>query len=223
MTDADFGERFVQLAVDTYGGLDIIVNNAGYTWDNVIQKMTDEQWDAILDVHLKAPFRILRAAQPVISALAKKEAAEAGASCRKVVNISSIAGLGGNAGQANYSAAKAGITGLTKTLAKEWGRYNVTVNAVAFGLIKTRLTDSGRRRRHHRRRRPRDQGRHEPELLAMTEQMIPLGRAGTPRTPPAPSTCCACPSPTTSAPRPSSAAADSSSEAPDDATRPLRR
>ena len=71
VTDADFGERFVQLAVDTFGGLDIIVNNAGYTWDNVIQKMTDEQWDAILDVHLKAPFRILRAAQPVISALAK--------------------------------------------------------------------------------------------------------------------------------------------------------
>ncbi len=142
VTDPDFGERFVQLAVDTYGGLDIIVNNAGYTWDSVIQKMTDEQWDAILDVHLKAPFRILRAAQPVISALAKKEAAEGGASCRKVVNISSIAGLGGNAGQANYSTAKAGITGLTKTLAKEWGRYNVTVNAVAFGYIKTRLTDT---------------------------------------------------------------------------------
>lgn len=124
VTDADFAERFVATAVDQYGGLDIIVNNAGYTWDTVIQKMTDEQWDAILDVHLKAPFRILRAAQPVIAA-SVKAAKEAGEEipCRKVVNISSVAGLGGNAGQANYSAAKAGITGLTKTLAKEWGRY----------------------------------------------------------------------------------------------------
>ncbi|MES2170161.1 MAG: SDR family NAD(P)-dependent oxidoreductase [Actinomycetota bacterium] len=177
VTDADFGERFVTTAVDTYGGLDIIVNNAGYTWDSVIQKMTDEQWDAILDVHLKAPFRILRAAQPVISGLAK---AEGGTVCRKVVNISSIAGLGGNAGQSNYSAAKAGIVGLTKTLAKEWGRYNVTVNAVAFGYIKTRLTDT-------------DGNDHidiagnqikvgmSKQLEAMTEQMIPLGRAGTPK------------------------------------------
>jgi 3-oxoacyl-[acyl-carrier protein] reductase len=179
VTDADFGERFVQTAVDTFGGLDIIVNNAGYTWDSVIQKMGDDQWDAILDVHLKAPFRILRAAQPVISGLAKKEAAEGGASTRKVVNISSIAGLGGNAGQVNYSTAKAGIVGLTKTLAKEWGRYNVTVNAVAFGYIKTRLTDT-------------DGADHidvagnsikvgmSKELQSMTEQMIPLGRAGTP-------------------------------------------
>ena len=105
--------------------------------------MTDEQWDAILDVHLKAPFRILRAAQPVIAAAAKEaKAAGTPVPCRKVVNISSIAGLGGNAGQANYAAAKAGIIGLTKALAKEWGRYNVTVNTVAFGLITTRLTEA---------------------------------------------------------------------------------
>jgi len=180
VTDADFGERFVQLAVDTYGGLDIIVNNAGYTWDNVIQKMTDEQWDAILDVHLKAPFRILRAAQPVISALAKKEAAEGGASCRKVVNISSLAGVGGNAGQVNYSAAKAGITGLTKTLAKEWGRYNVTVNAVAFGYIKTRLTDTTGADHIDVAGNSIKVGM-SAQLAAMTEQMIPLGRAGTPQ------------------------------------------
>ncbi|SBW22947.1 3-oxoacyl-ACP reductase [Candidatus Protofrankia californiensis] len=143
VTEEGFAERFVATAVDAFGGLDIIVNNAGYTWDTVIQKMTDEQWDAILDVHLKAPFRILRAAQPVISA-AVKQAKEAGepVPCRKVVNISSIAGLGGNIGQVNYAAAKAGVTGLTKTLAKEWGRYNVTVNTVAFGLIKTRLTET---------------------------------------------------------------------------------
>jgi 3-oxoacyl-[acyl-carrier protein] reductase len=144
--------------------------------------MTDEQWDAILDVHLKAPFRILRAAQPVISA-AVKEAKAAGepVPCRKVVNISSIAGVGGNAGQANYAAAKAGVTGLTKALAKEWGRLNVTVNTVAFGLIKTRLTEA-----------PADgdatidvAGNEikvgvNPTLLSAMEQSIPLGRAGTP-------------------------------------------
>ncbi|SBS76839.1 Short-chain dehydrogenase/reductase SDR [uncultured Mycobacterium sp.] len=182
VTEEDFGERFVQTAVDAFGGLDIIVNNAGYTWDAVIQKMTDEQWDAILDVHLKAPFHILRAAQPVISGLVKgaKESGQP-VSCRKVVNISSLAGVGGNAGQANYAAAKAGVIGLTKALAKEWGRYNVTVNSVAFGLIKTRLTET-----------PADgdgtitvRGQEikvgvNPGLLAAMEQMIPLGRSGTP-------------------------------------------
>ncbi|KRA27997.1 MULTISPECIES: SDR family NAD(P)-dependent oxidoreductase [unclassified Nocardioides] len=182
VTDDDFAERFVATAVDSFGGLDIIINNAGYTWDTVIQKMTDEQWDAILDVHLKAPFRILRAAQPVIAAQVKaaKEAGEP-VPCRKVVNISSVAGLGGNAGQANYAAAKAGITGLTKTMAKEWGRYNVTVNTVAFGLIKTRLTDA-----------PAGDGTIDvqgkeikvgvnPQLIAAMETMIPLGRGGTPQ------------------------------------------
>ena len=181
VTDAEFANRFIGTAVDAFGGIDIIVNNAGYTWDTVIQKMTDDQWDAILDVHLKAPFRILRAAQPVLSAQFKKER-EAGLAvpCRKVVNISSIAGLGGNPGQANYAAAKAGVTGLTKTLAKEWGRYNVTVNTVAFGLIKTRLTEAAA-----------DgstidvAGRDikvgvSAQLLDAMENAIPLGRAGTP-------------------------------------------
>lgn len=182
VTEDGFAERFVGTAVDSFGGLDIVVNNAGYTWDTVIQKMTDEQWDAILDVHLKAPFRILRAAQPVISGAVKAErAAGTPVPCRKVVNIASVAGLGGNAGQVNYAAAKAGVTGLTKTLAKEWGRYNVTVNTVAFGMITTRLTavaaDS-------------DgtidvEGRQikvgvNPQLLAAAEAGIPLGRAGTP-------------------------------------------
>lgn len=182
VTEEGFAERFVQTAVDSFGGLDIIINNAGYTWDSVIQKMTDEQWDAILDVHLKAPFRILRAAQPIIAAQAKA-AKEAGlpVPCRKVVNISSLAGTGGNAGQANYSAAKAGITGLTKTISKEWGRYNVTVNTVAFGFIKTRLTEAaaggdstidieGKKLKVGV----------NPNLMAAMEQMIPLGRAGEP-------------------------------------------
>jgi 3-oxoacyl-[acyl-carrier protein] reductase len=177
-----FAERFVATAVDSFDGLDIIVNNAGYTWDTVIQKMTDEQWQAILDVHLTAPFRILRAAQPVISRLVKEaRATDVQVPCRKIVNISSIAGLCGNAGQVNYSAAKAGITGLTKTLAKEWGRYNVTVNTVAFGLIRTRLTEA-----------PADSDAKitisgqdikvgvNPDLLSSMIQMIPLGRAGIP-------------------------------------------
>lgn len=182
VTEDGFAERFVQTAVDAFGGLDIIVNNAGYTWDSVIQKMTDEQWDAILDVHLKAPFRILRAAQPVIAAAVKQAKADGQpVPCRKVVNISSIAGVGGNAGQVNYAAAKAGITGLTKAMAKEWGPYNVTVNTVAFGLIRTRLTETAA---------DGDStidvdGREikvgvNPALLDAMEKMIPLGRSGTP-------------------------------------------
>jgi 3-oxoacyl-[acyl-carrier protein] reductase len=181
VTGAGFAERFVQTAVDAYGGLDIIVNNAGYTWDSVIQKMTDEQWDTILDLHLKAPFQILRAAQPVISRLYKAEAAQGVRVQRKVVNISSGAGTSGNAGQSNYSSAKAGIIGLTKALAKEWGRYQVNVNAVAYGWILTRLTDApaspdavieidGRQLPYGI----------NPEVRRQIEAMTPLGRAGTP-------------------------------------------
>ncbi|MGK2880231.1 MAG: SDR family NAD(P)-dependent oxidoreductase [Mycobacterium sp.] len=182
VTEDGFAEQFVGTAVDAFGGLDIIINNAGYTWDSVIQKMGDDQWDAILDVHLKAPFRILRAAQPVISAATKKEkAAGLDVPCRKVVNISSIAGTGGNAGQANYASGKAGIIGLTKALSKEWGRYNVTVNAVAFGLIRTRLTEvpAGGDGKIDIQGRQLAVGVN-PELLETMEHGIPLGRAGTP-------------------------------------------
>jgi 3-oxoacyl-[acyl-carrier protein] reductase len=182
VTDADFADRFVNTAVSEFGGLHIIINNAGYTWDNVVQKMTDQQWDDILDVHLKAPFRILRAAQPVISAAVKAERAAGGPRVtRKVVNISSIAGTGGNAGQINYSSAKAGVTGLTKTMAKEWGRYDVTVNCVAFGLIRTRLTETpaGGDAKIDVAGRQIAVGVN-PELLAQFEATIPLRRAGTP-------------------------------------------
>ena len=168
VTEVGFAERFIKTGVDSFGGLDIIVNNAGYTWDSVVQKMSDEQWQAIIDVHLTAPFKILRAAQPVISAKAKEEAAAGQEVFRKVVNISSIAGTGGNAGQINYSAAKAGILGVTRTMAKEWGRYKVNVNAVAFGPIRTRLTEGsaeGRRKRDQGRRESRSpvpDGAHDP-------------------------------------------------------------
>jgi len=182
VTEDGFAERFVGTAVDAYAGLDIVVNNAGYTWDSVVQKMSDEQWDAILDVHLKAPFRILRAAQPVISA-AVKAARDAGETvpCRKVVNVSSIAGLGGNAGQANYAAAKAGVTGLTKTLAKEWGRYNVTVNTVAFGVIRTRLTSAASAGGTIDIDGQELKVGVSEQILEAIETQIPLGRAGTPQ------------------------------------------
>ncbi|MDL5038011.1 SDR family oxidoreductase [Comamonas sp. Y6] len=180
VTHTDFAERFVGTPVQQYQGLDIIVNNAGYTWDNVIQKMSDEQWYAILDCHLTAPFRILRAAQPVIKALSKAELEAGQRVMRKVVNISSVAGLFGNAGQTNYSVAKAGITGMTMTLAKEWGRMNVNVNCVAFGLIKTRLTNSAANgETAHIEGRDIKVGVN-PGLMAAMEQTIPLGRAGTP-------------------------------------------
>ncbi len=181
VTAPDFAERFVGTAWNAFRGLDIIVNNAGYTWDSVLQKMTDEQWYAMLDCHLTAPFRVLRAAQPVIRGLVKAETEAGQRVVRKVVNISSVAGLFGNAGQVNYSAAKAGVVGMTQTLAKEWGRMNVAVNCVAYGLIKTRLTstaagDGGT---------ANIEGREikvgvNSDLLAMMEKTIPLGRGGTP-------------------------------------------
>lgn len=142
VTADDFGERFVGTALDRFGGLDIIVNNAGYTCDGVIQKQTDEQFQAMLDVHVTAPFRILRAAAEPLRAMAKQEANEGREVIRKVVNISSMAGTHGNAGQVNYSSAKAAMVGMTKTLSKEWGRFKVCVNCVAFGLIDTRLTNA---------------------------------------------------------------------------------
>jgi len=181
VTESEFGNEFVAAAVNGFGGVDIIINNAGYTWDSVIQKMDDQQWDAILDVHLRAPFRILRAAQPIISKAAKAEAAAGEPVTRKVVNISSLSGLYGNAGQVNYSSAKMGVVGMTKALAKEWGRYKVNVNCVAFGLIETRLTEvaaggdasidiEGRKIRVGM----------NAQLLEMMSNAIPLGRPGTP-------------------------------------------
>ena len=177
----DFADRFVGTAIDHYKGLDIIVNNAGYTWDNVIQKMSDEQWYAMIDVHLTAPFRILRAAQPVIRALNKTEAAAGKCMMRKIVNISSMAGLFGNAGQTNYSTAKAGIVGMTKTLAKEWGRLNTTVNCVAYGFIKTRLTEVTVDDNATAKIAGRDiKVGLNPDLMKMMERAIPAGRGGTP-------------------------------------------
>jgi 3-oxoacyl-[acyl-carrier protein] reductase len=181
VTAADFGERFVKAAVDAFGTPDIIVNNAGYTWDNVIHKMSDEQFQAMLDVHVTAPFRILRAAAGPIREAAKQEAAEGREVYRKVVNVSSTSGTGGNPGQVNYSSAKAAVTGMTKTLAKEWGRYKVNVNCVAFGYIQTRLTQplGTEQATIEVEGQSIDVGV-QPGALTMMSQMIPLGRGGTP-------------------------------------------
>jgi 3-oxoacyl-[acyl-carrier protein] reductase len=140
VTRAGFPDELVNQTLARLGGLDIIVNNAGYTWDNVIQKTGDDQFQAMLDIHVVAPFRILRAAAGHIRDSARREAAEGRRVMRKVVNITSISGVDGNPGQAGYSSGKAAVVGLTKTMAKEWGRYNVNVNSVGFGIIETRLT-----------------------------------------------------------------------------------
>ena len=181
VTTADFAPRLIKAALDSYGAIDAIVNNAGYTWDGTIHKMSDEQWQAMLDVHLTAPFRIIRAASEYLRETAKREKADAGhASPRKIVNISSTTGTRGNAGQTNYAAGKAGIVGVTKTLAKEWGQFNIQVNAVAFGFIETRLTqikESG----EHVTRESADIALGIPQASReMALKMIPMGRGGTP-------------------------------------------
>jgi 3-oxoacyl-[acyl-carrier protein] reductase len=182
VTAPDFGDRIVDTAVSRLGGVHVIVNNAGYTWDNVIQKMTDEQWYAIIDVHVTAPFRILRAFANYLRPAVEAETKQGRRVVRKVVNVSSTSGVNGNAGQVNYSAGKAAMVGVTKTLAKEWGRYNVTVNCVAFGYIQTRLTqplaegEAGTIEIEGRKVRVGVQG----NRIAAMSQMIPLGRGGTP-------------------------------------------
>lgn len=181
LTDPSVPEAVVHAALSEFGAIDIIVNNAGYSWDNVIQKTTDEQFQAMLEIHLVTPFRILRAASTYIREAAKKEIAAGQHVMRKVVNITSIAGTDGNPGQAGYSSGKAGVIGLTKTMAKEWGRYNVNVNAVGFGLIGTRLvqplTDADAKMEMH--------GHQirlgvQPALLDSVKTACPLGRLGTP-------------------------------------------
>ncbi len=181
VTDPAFPQRLVDSTVERFGSIDIIVNNAGYTWDNVIQKTTDEQFQAMLNIHLAAPFRILRAASGWIRETAKREAGEGRRVTRKVVNITSIAGTDGNPGQAGYSSGKAGVLGLTKTMAKEWGRYNVTVNAVGFGIIETRLTQplAGEAASIDVQGRKIAVGV-QPRVLDWVKQACPLGRVGTP-------------------------------------------
>ena len=181
MTDPAFPEQLVQKAIEGFGGLDVMVNNAGYTWDAVIHKMTDKQWQAMLDIHVTAPFRLIRAAAPFIRETAKKEAEQQGhANARKIVNVSSVSGTQGNAGQANYSTAKAGITGLTKTMAKEWGQFNVQVNCVAYGWIETRLTGAKEAGEKIERDGEEIAIGVPGQMHGVMRMMVPLGRPGTP-------------------------------------------
>jgi len=159
----------------------ILVNNAGFTWDGTLHKMSDEQWQAILEVHLTAPFRIIRAAAPFLRDTAKREMAERGwARARKIINVSSTSATRGNFGQANYAAAKAGVIGLTRALAREWGPFNIQVNCVAFGFIDTRLT-AGKESGERIRRGDKEIDLGIPEdMRAKALKLIPMGRAGTP-------------------------------------------
>lgn len=140
VTAPDFAKGIIEETISTFGRLDILVNNAGYTSDALIHKMSDEQFQAMLDIHLIAPFRMIREASPYFRDAAKKEMEQGIVHHRKIVNVSSVAGISGNVGQANYSSAKAGVVGLTKSVAKEWAGFNVNCNVVAFGFIDTRLT-----------------------------------------------------------------------------------
>ncbi len=181
VTDPVFPSRLVSATLEKFRRIDILVNTAGYTWDGTLHKMSDPQWQSMLDVHLTAPFRIIRAASEYLRETAKREIAERGvAQPRKIINVSSTSGTRGNAGQANYAAAKAGIVGLTRSLAREWGRFNIQVNCVAFGLIDTRLT------------RPKEAGARidrsgqevalgiPEEIRRQSVSLIPMGRPGTP-------------------------------------------
>ena len=181
LTQDGVPEAVVQRAVDSFGQLDIVVNNAGYTWDGMAHKMSDDQFRAMLEIHTVVPFRLCRAAAPYLRDAGKADKEAGREIFRKVVNVTSISGTQGNLGQANYSAAKAGLVGLTKTLAREWGPFKVNVNAVAFGFVETRLTAAS------------DEGGEAfvkdgveiplgiPERMRqMAPMIIPLGRPATP-------------------------------------------
>jgi 3-oxoacyl-[acyl-carrier protein] reductase len=181
LTKGDAPDKLVQTAIDNWGRLDIIVNNAGYTLDAPIHKMTDDWWEKMLAIHVTVPFKVIRAAAPHLREPAKKEREEGKEVFRKIVNVSSISGTMGNAGQANYSAGKSAVVGLTKTLAKEWGQFKVNVNAVAFGYIETRLTASKDESNVAEIAGEKVQLGIPDQLRGMAAMMIPLGRPGSPR------------------------------------------
>jgi 3-oxoacyl-[acyl-carrier protein] reductase len=173
-------DQLVQAAIDAFGQIDIIVNNAGYTIDAPVHKMTDEQFQAMIDIHTVVPFRVIRAAAPHLREPAKKEREEGKEVFRKIVNVSSTSGTFGNAGQANYSAGKAGVVGLTKTIAKEWGQFKVNVNAVAFGFIDTRLTQAKVDENTMEIGGEQVQLGIPEQMRQMASMLIPLGRPATP-------------------------------------------
>ncbi len=181
LTKPGAADELVAAAVDAFGSVDVVVNNAGYTWDGVVHRMSDEQFQAMLDIHTIVPFRVARALAPHWREAAKAEKGEDKEVFRKIINVSSTSGMMGNPGQVNYSAGKMGVVGLTKTLAKEWGQFKVNVNAVAFGFVDTRLTAA------------KEEGGEitsptgekielgiPEQMRAMAQAVIPLGRAAQP-------------------------------------------
>jgi 3-oxoacyl-[acyl-carrier protein] reductase len=181
LTNEGAADELVAAGIDAFGSIDIVVNNAGYTWDGVAHRMTDEQFQAMLDIHTIVPFRVARALAPQWREAAKKEREEGVEVFRKLINTSSTTGMFGNAGQINYAAGKAGVVGITKTLAKEWGQFKINCNAVAFGFVETRLTAA------------KEEGGEitsptgekielgiPEQARAMASAIIPLGRPATP-------------------------------------------
>jgi len=180
LTKPGIPEKLVESANQSFGQVDVVVNNAGYTWDGVVHKMSDEQFQAMLDIHTIVPFRMIRALAPHWREAAKQERGEGREVFRKVVNVTSISGTMGNAGQANYSSAKAGVTGLTKTIAKEWGQFKINVNAVAFGFVETRLTQAKEQAEAIEREGEKIELGIPEQQRAMASMIIPLGRPAQP-------------------------------------------
>jgi 3-oxoacyl-[acyl-carrier protein] reductase len=181
LTETDAADRLIEAAVEAFGSVDAVVNNAGYTWDGVVHQMSDEQFQAMLDIHTIVPFRVIRALAPHWREAAKAEKAEGREVFRKIVNVSSVSGTMGNAGQANYSSAKAGVTGLTKTIAKEWGQFKINCNAVAFGFVETRLTQAREKGEELETKSGEKTPLGIPEQMReMGKMMIPLGRPAQP-------------------------------------------
>jgi 3-oxoacyl-[acyl-carrier protein] reductase len=181
LTEEGVPDKMVETATEAFGDIDIVVNNAGYTWDGVVHRMTDDQFQAMLDIHTIVPFRVIRALAPAWREAAKSERDQGQEVFRKIINISSISGTMGNAGQANYSAAKAGVTGLTKTIAKEWGQFKINSNAVAFGFVETRLTQAKEKGESMDSSAGEKIDLGIPEQLrSMASMTIPLGRPAQP-------------------------------------------
>jgi 3-oxoacyl-[acyl-carrier protein] reductase len=180
LTKPGVPDELVGKVIDEWGQVDILVNNAGYTLDAPIHKMSDEWFQKMLDIHSIVPFRMCRAVAPHMREPAKKEKEEGREVFRKIVNVSSISGTMGNAGQANYSSGKSAVVGLTKTLAKEWGQFKINVNAVAFGYIETRLTASKDEANTMEIGGEKVQLGIPDQLRGMAAMLIPLGRPGTP-------------------------------------------
>jgi 3-oxoacyl-[acyl-carrier protein] reductase len=179
LTREGAADELVKTAIDAFGKIDIIVNNAGYTIDAPIHKMSDDQFQKMLDIHAVVPFRVCRAAAPHLREPAKQERDQGVEVFRKIVNVSSISGTMGNAGQANYATGKAGVVGLTKTLAKEWGQFKINVNAVAFGYIETRLTASKDADNVVEIGGEKVQLGIPDNMRQMASMLIPIGRPGT--------------------------------------------